>query len=191
MMLPPVVPWKFGPVMPVGSTPATTDHWTGVGVAPLLVVVSQPVVSNHTAVGSPTAPVAVGAATMVQLRLGWDGWLGTGVTVGVQPASVTVVVGVRPSRIVILQSGAVKSLACTLNRPLWSARAPAALVVDSTMAKTPGALRPSTRSSPLLSAALVTDTAPAVPGRSAAPTATAESAMDSLAKRARLDMVAP
>ena len=46
MMFPAVVPWEAGPNIPVGMLPATTVHCTGVGVAPLLNVVLQPVVSK-------------------------------------------------------------------------------------------------------------------------------------------------
>src|SRR3954469_5315222 len=96
MRLAPVVPWKRGPVMPVGMSPATTCHWTGVGVAPVLKVVSQPVVAKSTT--ELVLAMTVGGAdcvVMTQLPVGAAGEV-TGVTVGVQPERVTVSIGVRP-----------------------------------------------------------------------------------------------
>src|SRR5690349_13759580 len=108
MMFPPVEPWKSGPTMPVGMAPATTRHWTGVGVAPLLDVVLQPVVAKKTAVETPRASVAGACGTIAQLPVGGAGTGGTATVDGVQPDSDTVAVGVRWSAIVTLQSGAVK-----------------------------------------------------------------------------------
>src|SRR5690242_12599849 len=108
MMLAFVGPWKLGPVMPVGMAPATTCHCTGVGVAPLLKVVLQPVVPKYQAVETPTASVAGGCGTITQSPVGGAGSGGTATVDGVQPDSDTVAVGVRLSAMVTLQSGAVK-----------------------------------------------------------------------------------
>jgi hypothetical protein len=92
-----VVPWKLGPVMPVGILPATTFHHTGVGVAPLLNVVLHPVVWKKTTADFPLVRLTAGCGVMVQLPVAGAGLTGTGFTEGVQPASVTVTVGVRLS----------------------------------------------------------------------------------------------
>src|ERR1700712_3495732 len=132
MIFPAVVPCELGSVIPVGMLPARTAHCTGVGVAPLLNVVSQPVVSKLTAVAVPAVRVTGGGGLMVQLPVGGAGVVGTGVTDGVQPARVMVAVGVRPpSEIVILQSGAVKLSPWIRYCPVGSARMSATLVVDS------------------------------------------------------------
>src|SRR6478752_5812119 len=106
MMFPAVVPWDAGPVIPVGMAPATTLHRTGVGVAPLLNVVLQPVVPKKNAVATPAASVTGAPGTIRQSPVGGAG--GTGTADGVQPDSDTVAVGVLPSLIVTVQSGAVK-----------------------------------------------------------------------------------
>src|SRR6478609_3803471 len=109
MMFPAVVPCELGPVIPVGMLPASTDHCTGVGVAPLLNVVLHPVVSKLTAVAVPAVRVTGGRGLMVQLPVGGAGVGDTGVADGVQPVRVIVAVGVRPpSEMVTLQSGAEK-----------------------------------------------------------------------------------
>ena len=140
-MFPAVVPCELGPVIPVGMLPPTTAHCTGVGVAPLLNVVSHPVVPKLTAVAVPAAMVTGGWGTMLQLPVGGAGVDGTGVTDGVQPARVIVAVGVRPpSVIVTLQSGAVKLSPWIRYCPVGSARTSATLVVDSAVTNTPGEL---------------------------------------------------
>src|SRR5215203_1855939 len=108
MMLPAVVPWELGPVIPVGMLPATTVHCTGVGVAPLLNVVLHPVVSKLKTPGWSTASVAGSAGVITHEPDGGAGFCETGSTDGVQPGSVTVAVGVRRSDTVTRQSGAVK-----------------------------------------------------------------------------------
>src|SRR3954454_10714682 len=124
MRLAAVWPCGFGPVMPVGMTPATTFHCTGVGVAPVLVVVLQPVVWKDTTELAPRVTWAgADCGVMTQLPVGGAGVGETGSTVGVQPARVTVAIGVRPeSDTVTLQSGAEKPLAWMLNCPLESER---------------------------------------------------------------------
>src|SRR5690349_12419345 len=108
MMFPAVVPWEFGPDIPTGMLPATTVHRTGVGVAPLPVVVSQPVVSKFTTEFAPAVSVAGGTGVMTQVPVGGAGVGGTGVTDGVQFGMRTVAVGVPLSRTVSRQSAAVK-----------------------------------------------------------------------------------
>src|SRR3954447_7308190 len=150
--------------MPVGMTPATSFHCTGVGVAPVLKVVLQPVVAKLTTelvldvtLSGPDCGV------MTQVPVGAAGVAGTGFTEGVHPARVTVAMGVRPeSETVTLQSGAEKPLAWIVNCPRWSERTPAELVAERAMTKIPGAaLLPCTRSCPPFSSPLVTVTADA------------------------------
>src|SRR6478736_7563865 len=140
MMFPAVVPCELGPVIPVGMLPATTAHCTGVGVPPLLNVVLHPAVSKLTAVGVPAFRVTGGWGMMVQPPVGGAGVDGTGVIDGVQPVRVIVAVGVRPSEIVTVQSGAVKLSAWIRYCPVGSARTSATLVVDSAVTNTPGEL---------------------------------------------------
>jgi hypothetical protein len=147
MMLPAVVPWELGSDIPVGMPPATTRQCTGVGVAPLFVVVSQPVVSNQTVDGDPALSAAGGTGAITQLPVGAAGVSGTGVTDGVQPGMRTVAVGVPLFETVSQQSGAEKLVASTLNSPPLSTRPPVLLVVDATVTKVPKIPpRPSTRS---------------------------------------------
>src|SRR4051812_30770825 len=138
MMLPPVVPWELGPDIPVGMLPATTLHCTGVGVAPLLVVVSQPVVSNQTVDADPAVRVASGTGVITQSPVGAAGVSETAVADGVQLGMLTVAVGVPLSDTVSLQSGAEKLLASTVNCPEVPTRLPATLVVDATLTNVPG-----------------------------------------------------
>src|SRR3954454_17018017 len=96
LRLAPVLPWKWGPVMPVGISLATTCHWTGVGGAPVLDVVSQPVLAKSTTELVLAMTVrGPDCAVIRQLPVGAAGDV-TGVTVGVQPERVTVSIGVRP-----------------------------------------------------------------------------------------------
>src|SRR4051794_5195246 len=113
MRLAAVWPWKFGPLMPVGMIPATTFHWTGVGVAPVLNVVLHPVVPKLTTEFAPTETWSGPAwGVITQLPVGGAGVGGTGTTDGVQPDNVNVAIGVRPeSETVTLQSGAEKPVA--------------------------------------------------------------------------------
>src|SRR3954453_13890370 len=160
MRLAPVCPWKFGPLMPVGMSPATTFHCTGVAVGPVL----HPVVEKLTTGTTPGLRL-MGSdwGVMTQLPVGGAGVAGTGVTEGVQPDSVAVAIGVRPeSETVTLQSGAEKPLAWMLNWPLPSERIPAELVAELAITKMPGAaLLPCRRSWPPFSSPLTTVTAEA------------------------------
>src|SRR4051794_38406412 len=102
---------------------------------------------------------------MTQLPDGGGVVAGGGVVEGVQPASLTVAVGVWRSETTTLQSGALKPDAATLKAPDVSDRAPAALAVDSTVMKMPGAaLVPWRTSWPPLSSAFETVRADALAG---------------------------
>src|SRR3954449_3544116 len=118
-------------------SPATTSHCTGVGVAPVSVVVSQPVLAKVT-----TDPVwamtlsGPDAAVIRQVPVGAAGVAGTGVTEGVHPARVIVSIGVRPeSETVTWQSGEENPSARMLNRPCSSARTPAEPVAELAITK--------------------------------------------------------
>src|SRR4051794_35839884 len=139
-------------------TPATTVHCTGVGVAPVLAVVSQPVVAKLT-----TEPVFAmtlrgpDCAVIRQLPVGAAGEAGTGVTDGVHPDRVIVSMGVRPeSETVTWQSGEENPSAWMVNRPCSSERTPAELVAERAITKIPGAASvPCRRSCPPFSSPLV------------------------------------
>ena len=72
-MFPAVVPWDVGPVIPVGMLPATTAHWTGVGVAPLLKVVLHPVVWKNTVDSTPRVSDTGSSGVITQLPVGGAG----------------------------------------------------------------------------------------------------------------------